>query len=269
MNTKYCQTCGNPCNSTANVCPRCGTRFQTFHMQANLQYIARPQPQPANGFGITGMVLGIIAVCFSCITFGGSVGIIGLIFSAIGMRKKFKNKGTAIAGLVLNIVAILIAGYLLTYFDNNNENDSVQTNKTQSENTPVPLTQTTTSSDDGIIDVEYDGCTLKYLRHEIKKNCADEDCLVVYYQFANNSDETKSYLYTFSDEAFQHGVELDESYFLLDDAEDNRAKDIKPGASVEVFSLFKPKDNSVVELEVDEFISFDSKKLDSMQLSLE
>lgn len=268
MNIKYCQTCGNPCNPTANICPRCGTRFQLIHMQANVQYVARPQPQPANGFGITGMVLGIIAVCFSWITLGGPIGVFGLIFSAIGMRKKYVNKGTAIAGLVLNIIAILIAGLILSALEESNENASFQTNNTPS-NTSVKPAQSSTPADDGIIDIEYSGCTLKYLRHEFKKNYADEDCLVIYYQFTNNSDETKSYYFTFSDQAFQNGVELDKPYYSLEDEKDNRSKDIKPGASVEVYSLFEPDDKSNVELEVDEYISFDNKKLDVMQLSLE
>lgn len=64
--------------------------------------------QKANGLGIAGMVIGIISILLSCIVFGGYIGIVGLILSIIAVVQKNKKKGMAIAGIVLNAVAIII-----------------------------------------------------------------------------------------------------------------------------------------------------------------
>ncbi|MCM1112189.1 MAG: hypothetical protein NC399_02925 [Muribaculum sp.] len=61
-----------------------------------------------SGLGIAGMVLGIIALLLSCILIGGFIGILGLILSLIGMTQKDRNHGMAIAGIVLNAVAVII-----------------------------------------------------------------------------------------------------------------------------------------------------------------
>ena len=267
---KYCKMCGQPCNVTANVCSKCGHPFYT-----NQSYVKKYPMEDTNGFGIAGFVIGIVSLCLSCIAVGIFTGIVGFIFSLIGMRSIYKHKGLAIAGLVLNILAIFLLPFCFSYYSNLNEAKNENIVITEKKNpSPAPITKNDdikeeVIEDDGIINTECNGCTLKYLRHEIKKNYADEDCLVVYYEFTNNSKEATSFLYTFSAQAFQNGIELDISYFLMDDEEDNRVKYIKPGKSIEVFSLFIPKDNSVVDLEIDELISFDNKKLDTMQLSLE
>ncbi|GHH16355.1 DUF4190 domain-containing protein [Streptomyces lanatus] len=72
--------------------------------------------QPSNGMGTTGLVLGIIGlVCsltFFLWFFGVILGILGIIFGAIGRGKANRgeatNKGAATAGLVCGIVATVI-----------------------------------------------------------------------------------------------------------------------------------------------------------------
>ena len=62
--------------------------------------------RPQNGFGVAGLVLGIIGI-FCCIS-----AILGIIFGAIGMSKAnagtATNKGMATAGLVLGIVGVAL-----------------------------------------------------------------------------------------------------------------------------------------------------------------
>ncbi|MDL5204077.1 DUF4190 domain-containing protein [Streptomyces sp. ALI-76-A] len=73
-------------------------------------------PQPSNGMGTTGLVLGIIgvvcSVTFFLWFFGVILGILGIIFGAIGRGKANRgeatNKGAATAGLVCGIVATVI-----------------------------------------------------------------------------------------------------------------------------------------------------------------
>ncbi|MFK4147434.1 DUF4190 domain-containing protein [Streptomyces sp. NPDC004065] len=73
-------------------------------------------PQPSNGLGTTGMVLGIIGVVCSLTFilwfFGVVLGILGIIFGAIGRGKANRgeatNKGAATAGLVCGIIATVV-----------------------------------------------------------------------------------------------------------------------------------------------------------------
>ncbi|MER6713522.1 DUF4190 domain-containing protein [Streptomyces sp. NPDC000877] len=81
-------------------------------------------PQPSNGMGTTGLVLGIIgvvcSVTFLLWFFGVVLGILAIIFGAIGRGKATRgeatNKGAATAGLVCGIIATVILpllGFLL------------------------------------------------------------------------------------------------------------------------------------------------------------
>ncbi|MEU9335376.1 DUF4190 domain-containing protein [Streptomyces sp. NPDC048290] len=74
------------------------------------------QVQPSNGMGTTGLVLGIIGVVCSLTFFmwfiGVVLGILAIIFGAVGRGKAIRgeatNKGAATAGLVCGIVATVI-----------------------------------------------------------------------------------------------------------------------------------------------------------------
>lgn len=61
-----------------------------------------------NSLGIVGLILGIVGIVLSALVIGGIIGIIGIIFSIIAIFQKGKKKGTAIAGVVLNFLAIII-----------------------------------------------------------------------------------------------------------------------------------------------------------------
>ncbi|MGW1159649.1 DUF4190 domain-containing protein [Streptomyces sp. NPDC002519] len=75
-----------------------------------------PSAQPSNGMGTTGLVLGIIGlVCsltFFLWFFGIILGILAIIFGAVGRGKAKRgeatNKGAATAGLVCGIVATVV-----------------------------------------------------------------------------------------------------------------------------------------------------------------
>lgn len=71
--------------------------------------------QKQSGLGIAGMVIGIISILLSCIIVGGFLGIIGLILSICGVAAKNRKIGTAIAGTVLNSLAIFIMIFMLVF----------------------------------------------------------------------------------------------------------------------------------------------------------
>ena len=83
-----------------------------------MQYINENE---GRGFGIAGLVLGLIGFFTSCIpVFGLFVGIIGLILSIVGLSKANKvnaRKQLIIGGLVVSIFAALLgSGFLLFYY---------------------------------------------------------------------------------------------------------------------------------------------------------
>lgn len=123
--------------------------------------------------------------------------------------------------------------------------------------------------DDDIIDVDINDCHVEYLYHEIVQNMADDWCVAVYYQFTNNSDSNQAFYVTVSDKAFQNGVELEESFFHVNDDSKTREMEIQPGVSVTVCSGFVLRDTSDIELQVSPWISFDNTPSDAMILSVE
>jgi hypothetical protein len=75
-----------------------------------------PAPQPRNGLGTAGFVLGLLALLFAWIPFVGVIGwplsILGLILSGFGLQRvisrKADNKGLSVAGIVLSAIALLV-----------------------------------------------------------------------------------------------------------------------------------------------------------------
>jgi len=72
-------------------------------------------PSNAKGFGIAGMVIGIIAIITSFIPcffwWAITLGVMGLVLSAIGLgqaKKANLSRGMAIAGLICSVIAIVI-----------------------------------------------------------------------------------------------------------------------------------------------------------------
>ena len=67
--------------------------------------------QPANGLAVAALVVGIVGLVLFWTVWGGIIlGILGLIFGAVGLSKANRgapNKGMAVAGLALGGVALL------------------------------------------------------------------------------------------------------------------------------------------------------------------
>ncbi|MFD3821525.1 hypothetical protein [Streptomyces sp. NPDC058625] len=72
-------------------------------------------PQPANGMGVTGLVLGIISACVFCLwPLAIGLGVLAVIFSALGRGKAARgeatNPGHALAGLICGGADIVLGG---------------------------------------------------------------------------------------------------------------------------------------------------------------
>jgi hypothetical protein len=72
-----------------------------------------PLGPPRNGFGITALVLGILAIVLSWSAVGGVLfGVLAIIFAILGMRRAGRgeatNRGMSISGLVTGIIGLII-----------------------------------------------------------------------------------------------------------------------------------------------------------------
>ncbi len=75
----------------------------------NLNYNQPPQHSESAGCGIASMVLGILALCLSCLYYISiPCAIIGVILGAVGI-KRHAGRGMAIAGLICSIVSLVPA----------------------------------------------------------------------------------------------------------------------------------------------------------------
>lgn len=72
-------------------------------------------PPPRNGFGVTGLVLGIISLVLPFFV-GTICGILAIIFGALGVQRvrhgEATNKRQAVAGLVCGIIGAVVWGTL-------------------------------------------------------------------------------------------------------------------------------------------------------------
>lgn len=84
--------------------------------------------------------------------------------------------------------------------------------------------------------------------------------IVITYAWTNNSDETKSPMWTMSEKAFQDGVQLDRPIIVDGDIYDAGAamKEARPGTTIEAQCAFIMTSESIVEFEITELISFSS-----------
>lgn len=101
----------------------------------------------------------------------------------------------------------------------------------------------------------YRDMTVKYLKHEIVVDDIDQTVLVVYYDFTNNSDENKTFDYSFDDTCFQNGVEVERSLWHVNDESHNSGKEIQPDTTITVASSFVlGESRDAIELEITPWI---------------
>lgn len=119
-------------------------------------------------------------------------------------------------------------------------------------------------------EITYSDCKLKYSNSEVKINDYGEESLYVYFEFTNNSDESKAFYYNFDVVAFQNGVEAVENYFYDCEEERNTEKEIQPGTTIVVAEVFELK-NVVdpVTIEIRPFISVDNEKIIDFEINLQ
>ena len=117
----YCTNCGEKVEEYYNVCPRCGTslknnksvsednQYRRSNSYSSTSDINNDKRKSSEGesssdtFAIVGFVLTFF------------IPIVGLIFSISGM-KSTKNKGFAIAGVILNSIIVLFTVIIILFY---------------------------------------------------------------------------------------------------------------------------------------------------------
>lgn len=167
------------------------------------------------------------------------------------MEIKSKHKWVNVAGVIAIIFFAIVFYYSKETKQRNNDE-----------------TRTTNSRKFAYDEFVYDDMRVKYKKHEFTENMSGEKCIVIYYEFTNNSNENKVFDYNFTDKAFQNGVELDFSLFHVNEESKNSDREIQPNTTVTVASAFVINSESDIILEVQPFISFSDEKLMEMRFSV-
>lgn len=115
MSTIICPVCKREIPAEAEFCSGCGTRI------VKQAYIYNQPPVDTKrlgcGFAIAGFILSIMSFAFytSVPTLTFILSILGIIFSGIGMSKRRRIYGLAIAGFVLSLLALLLSPLAFVY----------------------------------------------------------------------------------------------------------------------------------------------------------
>ena len=113
------------------------------------------------------------------------------------------------------------------------------------------------SSDDGVLNYTCDNFTLVYDRYELSEDYSGNQCLLVYYNYTNNSDEASQPMVNVSLRAMQNGETCSAAFPVDHNTEmDNYMAEIPAGETVSVCQSFELKDTSDVTMELSEAYSF-------------
>ena len=214
--------------------------------------------------------LGILALVFSVL---GCTFWLGIILAIVDLCKKDGKKKTC------SVVALCICGFLIfigafaSIMDSDSPSkkvidSSVKYNTSQKEVSEEELE----SEQEKIVAKEknkssnrsftYKDLEVNFVEAKIENDYSGEECLVLYFDYTNGSDENEAFIYSFTVRTFQNGVELDDSYFHVNDETKNTSKEIQPGTSVRVAVNFAiGEDRSPVDVEVTPWISFNDELL--------
>lgn len=103
---KFCTKCGKELNDS-NFCENCGAKNDdttNSTVQINQTIVTKPKN---NGFATAGFVISLVSI-LCC----GATSTIGLIFSIIGLVTANKydgnGKGLAIAGIIINVILVVV-----------------------------------------------------------------------------------------------------------------------------------------------------------------
>lgn len=271
------------------VCKNCKKVYDPAELFGGSSNDDEPEG-PRLALSICSMVFGIIGLLLSCVWIGIFPAAIGLLLGIIALATHH-SKGMAIAGVVTSAIGIMIAAFILitgtaasSILENQglasldkSKKESVKKEEDSKDNSKdSPETEEPTSTpepeqpaDDNMIDFNMGEYVVKYTGHAIGNDYEGNPCLIIYYDFTNNSNEaTTAQLHSYI-QAFQNGTECESAFFMDEnEAIRNYSTNIQPGVTINVGEPFKISDMSNVTIEASETFSINGEK-DTMVIQLQ
>lgn len=108
--------------------------------------------------------------------------------------------------------------------------------------------------------------TVSVVSHKLSKDYQGASAVIVSLGFTNNGKDTDNFMGSISCKAFQDGVQLETAIITGEDSGsgESQMKNVRPGAGIEVSVAYVlTSDTSPVELEIEEFMSFSSDKIET------
>lgn len=181
---------------------------------------------------------------------------IGFILAVVDLIKSKGDKSQRHLGSYFAIVSFVL--FLIVAFSNGSSNSSNNANATKQASTTQQNTDT----------ARYNDTTLKYLKHDVITDSNGKEVLVIYFDFANNSEDNTAFAYNYDVTCFQNGKELDYPLVSFDiDEYNNIARELQTGTNITVARIYILEDKSNVDLEVTPL--GDDKKLIKLTLELQ
>jgi hypothetical protein len=181
---------------------------------------------------------------------------IGFILAVVDLIKSKGDKSQRHLGSYFAIVSFVL--FLIVAFSNGSSNSSNNANATKQASTTQQNTDT----------ARYNDTTLKYLKHDVITDSNGREVLVIYFDFANNSEDNTAFAYNYDVTCFQNGKELDYPLVSFDiDEYNNIARELQTGTNITVARIYILEDKSNVDLEVTPL--GDDKKLIKLTLELQ
>ena len=172
--------------------------------------------------------------------------------AAMKEQKKKKRKKRLIILAVIVVVLIVIVALASSGGDSSDDSNNNGTNAS--------------SQVDAEKDKNTDGkigdyvCTVK--KAEICKNWEGKDSVKITYEFTNNASDAQSFDIALTDNVYQDGVGLEDTFISSDDDDWGIDVKIKPGVTKEVAKVYVLRDTTTdLEVEIGELISFDDTKV--------
>ena len=206
----------------------------------------------------------------ACIVLG--VPITGFILLYKLFKKQATDKDKKRPVIVMSIgIVLLIVGLVLTPSDGNATESTTERNESTTETVVSEKKDETTDGEDEKRDsFNYADMNVKFLEYKIEEDAAGTQCLVLYFDFTNNAKDSYAFGYTFDVKAFQDGVELEPTYFHVNDETHNAEKEIKTGVTLKVAEQFELKDVSgEIEIEIEPFNIWSDKTLFTYEFNLD
>ena len=235
------------------------------------------QSKGTSGMGIASLVLGILAILTSFLPIinNGSffLALLGIILAIVGIivtkKGKKSGRGLAIAGLILNILSIIIVLATQSLYGAAIDSALESTGKATASNTATN-TPPSTSSEQGSNAAQQEqqaqqeqapssaqetetasqaAYTVNIEGVRLGQDYEGKDIAIVTYSWENNSEEADAFWLVFYPKVFQNNVEV-ETAFTTDIDNDGYMAEVKPGGGTTFEIAYEIKDYSDITVEV-------------------